>query len=149
MMCSNYNGKECTETRSQYYMCDCDGADGQDCEYNTNRSLKDIFYQILETQEEIDDLNGEIGELECDIITKTNLIKERFTKYGIQESYIKYHNEDMDDHIPFLEIACNKEQAIKIINENEFEKVELRKTQSYNVCPEEYTLFVEYPEYYR
>ena len=130
-------------------MCDCDGAGGLDCEYNTNRSLKDIFYQILETQEEIDELNGEIGELECDIITKTNLIKERFTQYGIPESYIKYHNEDMDDHIPFLEIACNKEQAIKIINENEFEKVELRKTQSYNVCPEEYSIFIEYPEFYR
>ena len=56
----------------------------------------------------------------------------------------------MDDHIPFLEIACNKEQAIKIIKENdEFEKVELRKTQSYMKCNEEYTLFIEYPEYYR
>ena len=80
MVRSNYNGKECTETRSQYYMCDCDGTNGQDCEYNTNRSLKDIFYQILETQEEIDELNGEIGELECDIITKTNHTLNIITK---------------------------------------------------------------------
>ena len=108
-------------------------------------NLKKTFYKILEVQEEIDDLNSEIGELESKIITEMNTIRKEFAKYGIPELNIRYYNEDMSDYIPYLEITCTKEQVISILNgDNEIEEIKLQKKNE-----NEYKLYIEYPDYYR
>lgn len=108
-------------------------------------NLKKTFYKILEVQEEIDDLNSQIGELESKIIDQMNKIREEYSKYGIPPLNIKYYNENMSDYIPFLEITCTKQQIINIIDgDNEIEEIKLQKKNE-----NEYKLYIEFPEFYR
>ncbi len=151
-LCSNYDGNICREIRSKNYGDECDTCSGLNCEFRQNikMNLKEKFYKILELQEEIDNQNNKTRALESDIIDKMNEIRKYFSlKYKIPGLHIRYINTEDIDEIPFIEIICSHEQAVKIITDHKFEQIELNKIQDYMVENGEYILYINYPEYYR